>query len=329
MKALIVPLKEAEKAHAQIMKAHALDSRYTIRKEGDHIVFPITTDLKTRWTLQERQGVKRARKPTFSQLAAKIDKEKKAFDIIGDIAIIEADGTPQDKAYAQLILDMHKNIKTVLKKKGSHEGEYRTQAYTWVCGEKKKTATHKENGVTISLDVEKVYFSPRLSTERKRICALIKKGEVVVVMFSGCAPYPVTISKNTDAAKVYGIELNPHGHEWGTHNVKANKCRNVELINGDVRAEYNQLKGIADRVVMPLPKQAHTFLAEAVAVCKRHATIHLYIFDTEAHIKEAATHALQDITACGAKGSLLGTHACGQSKPYEYRWCVDISIKKS
>jgi hypothetical protein len=41
-------------------------------------------------------------------------------------------------------------------------------------GEKRTETTHKENGVNIKLDVEKCYFSPRLSQERLRIAKLVK-----------------------------------------------------------------------------------------------------------------------------------------------------------
>lgn len=160
-----------------------------------------------------------------------------AFDMIGDIIIVEIrdEAVKHETLIGQTLLDMHKNINAVLKRAGVHEGTFRTQKLTWLAGEKRKETIYKETDCRIKLDVEQVYFSPRLSTERKRIAQLVKPGEDVLVMFSGCAPYPCVISRNSKADCVYGIEINPVGHEYGLENVRLNKLSNVRLYNGDVR----------------------------------------------------------------------------------------------
>jgi len=87
----------------------------------------------------------------------------------------------------------------------------------------------KENNIRLKLDIEKVYFSPRLSLERMRIAELVntsksresknkksEKKEDILVMFSGCAPYCCVIAKNakTKVNSVIGIEINPEGHKY-------------------------------------------------------------------------------------------------------------------
>ena len=104
----------------------------------------------------------------------------------------------KEKDISQYLLDTNKSINTILKKSGQHSGEFRTQKLKYLAGEDKKEAIYKENSILLKLDVEEVYFSPRLSTERKRIFEQVKKDEKVLVMFCGCAPYPCTISKNTN-----------------------------------------------------------------------------------------------------------------------------------
>lgn len=142
---------------------------------------------------------------------------KTSYDVIGSIAIIEIPEklAKKEKLIANELMNLQKNIKTVCKKTSLYGGKYRTRKLKIIGGEKTKETEHKENGVILKLDVEKVYFSPRLSTERQRIMNLVKPKESVLVMFSGCAPYVCVIAKNTKAKEVWGIELNPIAHKYG------------------------------------------------------------------------------------------------------------------
>lgn len=178
-----------------------------------------------------------------------------SFDIIGDIIIIEIPESLEKKQriIGNALLKMHKAVKTVCKRAGMHEGVFRTQKLEVIAGKKTKITTYKENNALITLNVEQVYFSSRLSTERKRICEHIKEGESILVLFSGCAPYPCVISKNTRAKEIYGIEINPAGHYYGQLNVRQNKLHNVSLILGDVKRVvphfYKHIIGLKSAVI--------------------------------------------------------------------------------
>ena len=93
-----------------------------------------------------------------------------SFDVVGDIAIIEIPEKleKKEKIIAKALLDLHKNIKVVCKKAGLHKGIFRRQKLKIIGGQRRKTTEYKENNVRIILHVQDVYFSPRLSTERKR-----------------------------------------------------------------------------------------------------------------------------------------------------------------
>ncbi len=162
---------------------------------------------------------------------------KTAFDVVGDIAILEIDRglRKQEKLIAKTLLGIHPHIKTAVRKAGSHTGKLRLQKMKHLAGKKTMETVHKENGVELALDIEKVYFSARQGTERLRIANVVKEGEEVLVLFSGCAPYPCVIAKNSKARKVYGIELNAIGHAYGVENAFRNRLGNVRLIQGDVR----------------------------------------------------------------------------------------------
>ena len=92
-----------------------------------------------------------------------------SYDVIGNIAVIEV---PKElKAYEKQLADIllsQSHIKTVCKKAGIHEGEYRIRKLSVIGGKKTKETIHKENRIQLKLNVEQVYFSPRLGHERDR-----------------------------------------------------------------------------------------------------------------------------------------------------------------
>jgi len=166
-----------------------------------------------------------------------LDKITFSYDIIGDIAIINLNkkAVRYEKIIAEGILATNKNIKTVLRKVKQFSGIYRVAKYKCIGGKDKRITTYKENNVKMYIDIDHVYFSTRLSNERKRIAQLIKDDEKVLVMFSGIAPYPLVIAKNTNARFIYGIEINPFAHRLGLKNIELNSIKNVFLINDDVK----------------------------------------------------------------------------------------------
>src|SRR3989344_7746912 len=120
-----------------------------------------------------------------------------SFDVVGDILIFSEfpkELAKKEKIIGETILKNYHHIKTVLKKTKKYSGKFRTPKLKVIAGEKRKETVCRENNVLIKLDVEKVYFSPRMSSERKRIVSFIKPNESVLVMFSGSAPYPLVIA---------------------------------------------------------------------------------------------------------------------------------------
>ena len=97
-----------------------------------------------------------------------------SFEVIGDIAVVAED---YDKKVGEAIMAVHKNVKTVLVPTSSVAGEFRVREFKVLCGENRTTTTYRENGMVYEMDLAKVYFSPRLSTERKRVADLVNDSE--------------------------------------------------------------------------------------------------------------------------------------------------------
>ncbi len=336
-----VPLKKAQVVKRFLIGADLFNHDYVLKKTADSILFPVSkkTGIKEMFsfvTFPDVSDLKRTKKKKTS-LKAEISKVlskrelatvKRAFDVTGSIAILEIpEGLEKkERLIAETLLKLQKNIDTVLKKAGIHGTEFRTQKMKYLAGRKTKEAVHIEHGTRLKLDVEKVYFSPRLSTERKRVAEQVKPGESVLIMFSGCAPYPCVISRRTKAKDITGIELNPYGHKYGLMNLKLNKITNVTLINGDVKKVVPKLKKKFDRIAMPLPKSAGDFLDSALAVSKKGTIIHFYAFEDKGNFTAAHRRLKEACKKNKMNCRILRTVKCGQHSPSNYRICVDFKV---
>ncbi len=253
-----------------------------------------------------------------------------SFDIIGNIAIIEIPEELKSKhrIIANAVLESNKNIQTVLKKADIHKGEFRVQKLSYLVGKRTKETIHKENNVQLKLNVEKVYFTPRLSTERKRIYQLVRPGEEVLVMFSGVAPFCIVIAKNSKPRIVYGIEINPNAHKYALENVKLNKLVDkIRLYKGDVRKVVPNLKKRFDRILMPLPKTGQDFLDIALKASKKGTIIHFYDFSQEKDFPEQSISKIESACKKAKKRfKVLHSTKCGAYAPYVYRVCIDFQI---
>jgi tRNA (guanine37-N1)-methyltransferase len=260
MLGLKVALSDAEKWKKYLVLNDLIDKKYYYVKDSKYIYFPITDKFDILKEHHEKISfvdmefsnsinIGTLKENLAKTLTAKeLEFVKTAHDIIGSIAIIEIpkDLEEREKIIAETLLKINSQIKTVLKKAAIHEGVYRTQKMTYLAGINTKETIYKENNIQLKIDVEKVYFSIRLSNERKRIMNLVKPHEEILVMFSGAAPYPVVLAKNTQARHITGIEINPDGHRYGLENLKLNKIHNVLLINDDV---HNAIPKIYQKII--------------------------------------------------------------------------------
>ena len=236
---------------------------------------------------------------------------------------------PKEKLIAEAYLKLHKGIQTVVKKADAHTGEFRTRKVQILAGKPTAETTHLENKVKIKLNIEQVYFSARSAHERLRITQQIKTPEKVLVMFSGAAPYPLVIAKNSPAKIIYGIEINPIGHVYGLQNVTLNHLHHkIKLYEGDVRTILPTIKESFDRIIIPLPKTGEEFLDLAFTKAHKNTIIHLYAFLEESQINAYAKY-VQDISKqFNHKIKILRKIKCGQFSPSIFRVCLDIKTEK-
>ncbi len=283
MLAVRVPKREAEKARRKLIELGVLAKGYAVRPEGEFVLFPVMREVEG-FELVEAEFERLERRPHSYREVVEVPDEVRpllpsSFDIIGDIAIIELpeELMPYGRAIGEAILKVHRHIKAVFAKGSKVKGEYRVRELIHLAGEKRTETLHRENGIRLKLDVAKVYFSPRLATERMRIFRKAKPGEVVFDMFAGVGPYSILLARK--AKLVFACDLNPWAIRYLEENIRLNKAHNVVPIFGDVRKVAGKLE--ADRVVMNLPKFADRFLREALLSVRSGGIIHYYGFGPE------------------------------------------------
>jgi tRNA (guanine37-N1)-methyltransferase len=334
MEFLKVPKKEAEKVRRELIRENLLSKEYDVVSEGGFVFFPIAGKWKgfevTELDVEKRPKPHRKLEDALKGILTGKEAESlvKSFDIIGDIAVIEIPPGLEDKekSIGEALLRVHKNLRTVLKKLGGMEGEYRVRRFARIAGEDRTETVYTENGVRMRLDVAKVYFSVRLSSERKRIAGLVKGNERVLVLFAGVGPFALAIARKNPHAGITAVEINPEAVRYMRENTVLNRFKNIEVLEGDARDFHHS--GF-DRIVMPLPKSAHEFLDVAFAAVKDGGVVHFYtIVSNKEPLEEAWAKAKKEAAKGGAGLELLSGHIVRPYSPSMVQVVLDLRVRK-
>ena len=266
---------------------------------------------------------------------------KYPFDVLGNVIIIKftrGTKTKAKKKFAAGLLRQYPSVKTILEKTRGFKGRLRKQQTKWIAGEKTKEAIYRENGCVFRFNVDSTYFSPRLSNERKEIAQKVKKGDKVLVMFAGVAPYSIIIAKNSHAERVYSSEINREANKYIELNMTLNKVKNkIVLLNGNIKDVTNKITGgfsvnnekvpvKFDVIVMPRPQLKDMFLREAFSLSKKGTMIYYYDFCKNDEIENVVSRVKDEAKKAKKKIKILKVKKAGEIAPYKYRIRVDFKV---
>ncbi len=256
-----------------------------------------------------------------------------SFDLIGNIAMLKftTENQKEKKKIAKILLEQNKHITTVVEKKEKIKGRLRTLKTAHLAGIKTKETLHKENNCIFRLNIEKCYFSPRLSNERQEVAHQVKKEDKVLVLFSGIGVYPIVIAKIAKPKRIDAIELGKACHAFALENNTKNKTP-VNFYQGDVKRlipkllKQKKLEAY-DKIIMPRPQLEETFLKEAFLAAKKGTMIYYYDFCKE----DELVHAINKIEYAAKKAKkkieIKNVKKAGEIAPYKYRWRIDFEVK--
>lgn len=303
---ICVPKRDGERVRTDLISRGLLDISRKIMSEEDSLIIPILADRYEGYEVTEKDLEPLERTPTDYREIACIPNELKeelpvSFDVIGDVAIVKLSDAllPFRHEIGEALMIANNSVRTVMSDSGV-KGDLRIRELEQIAGIGGSETVHKEFGIRIKIDPSKVYFNPRLATERERTASLVKDGETIIDMFAGAAPFGLMISKRARPAVIYSIDLNPDAEGFIRANIEMNNANNLIPITGDAAEEIKKLPD-ADRIIMNLPQAADKYLNDALAHTKVGGTIHMHKV-MERNDKDAFEEKIkEDSAACGFK----------------------------
>ncbi len=322
-----VPKAEGNTARLALKEADALDVDHRIVSEKDHLLIPIVTESF------ENYEVIDADLPVIERIISDYrlllpesvrDILPNSYDNIGDVTIIKI---PDKLMYMKheigdALVKASKNTRCVLMDSGV-KGELRIRDLELIAGEGPSETRHRESGVTIMTDPAKVYYNPRLATERERIASMVKDGEVIIDMFAGVAPFPLTICRYAHPKIVYSIDLNHDAVEYAKRNVKLNRFKNIIVLEGDAREVVKDLP-MADRVLMNLPQIAKEFLPDALMKVNKGGMVHMHSIMERGAAEENCRSLISDMQSKGLDCELSELRELKTYSPTASVYVLDI-----
>jgi tRNA (guanine37-N1)-methyltransferase len=340
----------AELAIKSLVKAGIIDRHFFVKTDDQTIILPLVRN-PTQLEIDELRKIvpnlssgtedfkPRTRHPrTLEEALAghmpsdTLSKLPRSFDVVGDIAILELDSelVAFETGIAEAIMEVHPNVRAVFAKGGEVSGADRVRPLRYVAGENRTRTIHREQGCLFKVDLSRVFFSPRLSTEHQRVALLVDKGERVVDMFAGAGPFSILIAKRVGDVRVEAIDANPQAIELVRENARANKVESrVNAHLGDARnIVREELAQTASRVIMNHPSASKDFIRYACdALRPAGGIIHYYTFAGENWEEDSRREIESGIEASGyVTERVLGIHRVREVAPMKWQVSVDLRV---
>jgi tRNA (guanine37-N1)-methyltransferase len=261
-----------------------------------------------------------------------------SYERVGDIVVVDEDDPLRARRLTDAIVDSALPATAVLNRASKIKGETRVRDWELLAGNTTETI-HREYGCAFAVDLDAVYFSPRLATERHRVVEQVAADEHVFDMFAGVGPFVIPAA--TRGAECVGVDINDLAIEY----LRANAARNdvseaVTAHCGDVRTfveagpdadaatDHPRYDGWADRIVMNLPHSADEFLETAVALAGDACTIHYYDIQPESDPFGPGEAAIRAVAEPEYSVSVETRHTVRSYAPHEQNVVLDVALTR-
>jgi len=275
IKHLRVADSKAQETKIFLEELKALNELFLPIKEKGYILWPLNFEVEGE--IIECEGLSSTRISRDYRLRLPLairEIAPRAFDIFGDIAIIKLSDLSMEysKIISETLLESHTNINKVALDLGV-KGDYRIRDLEMLIGDSNFVATQKENGFEFRLDISKVYFSPRLAMERKRIYDIADSNEDVLDAFAGASPFAVSLASK--GCNVTAVDANPNSEKWSHTNFELNNVLEYNFICSKIEDILPSLS-LYDRIIMNNPTNSLPYLEMLSNKLKPNGIIHLY-----------------------------------------------------
>ena len=280
-KHLQVYKKSAEKVLRELKRSGFIDYDYKIQYRPEYLLVPlkdnIDKDSLDDLEILDVQEIRNDRRVSPLKISG-------SYDTIGSIVVTKESDPMRLAELSHNLLESGKGIRSVYRDRGVR-GESRLRDLELVAGEDNKETLYRENGITLSVDLSRAYFSPRLATERFLLANRVRDGEKIIDMFAGIGPFSILIAALHDV-DILAIDSNPDAIDLLNQNIGINKLRGrIVPINGN-SAEVMRHYPMADRIIMNFPTGAFRFIDAANERLRENGRINYYEISTYDTISE-------------------------------------------
>ncbi|TFF68635.1 class I SAM-dependent methyltransferase family protein [Candidatus Thorarchaeota archaeon] len=341
-----VPVDMGEEMRQTVIDMGIFDKEHRIISEDGFLYIPLThydEEVQRRLNSAEVEVGERDFETTVEgprsltealqdKMSAKaLEHLPRAYDLIGDIAVLEIPDEIQEysNAIGEAFHQIHPNFSTVLAKRGAISGTKRVREYQYLHGEEKTHTVHTEYGFRIAVDLARAYFSPRLLQEHHRVAQQVEPGATVIDMFTGVGPFAIHIA-GTCECTVYAIDINPDAIALLEESISMNRLKGEIFPVVADASEYvsqNFDKNV-DRIIMNHPSGAAEFVGDACAAIREGGILHYYDFlggeDAESVLETKIQRLVRE--ADREIALIDKMRRVRDSAPYEYQMVADIVI---
>ena len=221
-RAIVVPLADGERTRQSLRAAGWLRTDLKIVRSPGEIALPVVAEAVVppggRAEEREFAAVAARGASSYADLlewsAAEKELLPRSFDVVGDVVLVRVPPALEARSseIGAALLGFVPGARIVGSDRGVH-GPERRRTVERIAGAGGWRTRHRENGVTLDVDVELAYFSPRLAREHARVAEEVRPGERVYDLCCGVGPFAVTIARDGRARSVTAVDANPHAIE--------------------------------------------------------------------------------------------------------------------
>jgi tRNA (guanine37-N1)-methyltransferase len=317
-----VAREDGEQARKALAKRALLDNDHEITVADGRLFIPVTDPA----AVPDEYAVVTRDAPARETQVMPADSLgfEPSYERLGDIVLLDEDDDERAAHIAEAVMDSALPVKTVANRASKVTGEFRTREWDVLAGNGTETV-HREYGCAFALNIEEVYFSPRLATERHRVTEQAGSDERVVDMFAGVGPFTIPFAAR--GAHAVGIDVNPVAVEYLRENARRNGvAEQVTALEGDVREVAADYEGWAERIVMNLPHTADEFLDTTIRLASDDCVIHYYDIQHEDGPYGPGERAIRT-AADGYEVTVETRRTVRSYAPHELNVCLDVRLR--
>jgi tRNA (guanine37-N1)-methyltransferase len=321
-----VPREEGEATRKRLAERGALSDTHEIEVADGDLYLPLAPDadldaLRGEFDIVDREADERE----MQTLPRDLLGFEPSYERLGDIAIVDEDHDERARAIADALVASDLPVERVVNRASPVEGELRIREWDVLVGEDTETV-HREYGCSFELDIARVYFSPRLATERRRVTEQVADSERFFDMFAGVGPFVIPAAKR--GADAVGVDLNEVAIEYLRRNAERNGVGDrVTAVHGDVR-DVEGYDDWADRLVMNLPHSADVFLDTAVALAGEDCVLHYYDIQHGSDPFGPGERAVREAAEPDYDVSVETCREVRSYAPHELNVCLDVRLMR-